>query len=588
MNQESLTVKFLSLIKAITQLVLKPQVIILFCALILSTYKLYFLELTSRAALSCQWCLINAAIIHEIQFLLTIILLYLISLSPHFLIRISVKIFIIIALIITAIDIVLLNQFLVRFTYQELLKFIGEYNAVLDFIHQLLSDWLKVVIVVAAGIICIITITFFLKQRQEKKQHHSILIISTGILIFAVENIKSIEYHTPYILNSIEAFIIPKSRNVPYSKNFIQAVSKTKNKHICFDSIGSRPNIILIIFESLSMYHSKSFSQLNDWMPNLDNISKEETKYINFYANGITTEDGLISLFTGFPPIPKGLGNTKTLFEQYQNTKSMPKMLNKLGYQTLFFTTGNLNFLNKGRWLKKIGFQYIEGSEAPFYKGMKRFHFNAAPDKALYDRVLEKLENIKTSPFFLSVENVSTHHPYINPENGTNSEEEVFKYADKQLSKFINKLNKNNFFDNGYVIISSDHRAMVPIRKKEFSLYGDEAFARIPFIVLGKNEKLEISAPFSQTDLFPSLQHWLAKGEACIDKNQGIFLPTVRQKPECIYTRRSYDLNKIFIQCGNLKYSVLLDADQTRYIGTSKGSIELLNQVHRLRLNLGY
>ena len=131
-------------------------------------------------------------------------------------------------------------------------------------------------------------------------------------------------------------------------------------------------------------------SGLHDWVPELDALAGQGLLLTHFLANGIDTEAGLISLLSGEPALARG--DTKTVFQPFEAPKnSLPRMLADNGWRTAFLTTGDLDFLDKGRWLGDIGFQLVEGDDAAFYKGMKRYHFDAAPDAALFDRALQFL-----------------------------------------------------------------------------------------------------------------------------------------------------------------------------------------------------
>ncbi|NOQ77601.1 MAG: sulfatase-like hydrolase/transferase [Methylococcaceae bacterium] len=572
----------------IQTIIFAPFTAIVFLAFFSSAYKFYLLEINARIILNCQWCLVNNAILHEVQFLLTIIVLHLLSYSRYKLLALLFKSLVIVSVLITMIDLVLLKQFLVRFTFHEMIKFRMEFDEVIGFIHQLIAnDWKLPVL---GGIISITVLIRYLISQRDKVKIGYMSIFALFISIVSLDKIKPIDFHTFYLQNSLAAFFTPQSQNKVYSKGFVNLMqTESTDNNTCYVATGQQPNIIIVMIESLSMYHSQYFSGLQNWMPELDQISKKGKSFPNFYANGVSTEDGLISVLTGLPPIPKGSVKTETIFEQFQNVKqSIPMLLNGLGYHTLFLTTGNLGFLNKGEWLDNIGFQHREGHDAPFYNGMKRIHFDAAPDAALYARAIELIqqEEKTTTPFFITLETVSTHHPHVEPDMGLRSEEKVFNYADKALGDFYSALEKNDFFQNGYLIITSDHRAMMPLRDNEFTRYGDEAFARIPLTMIGRDMKGKEDRAFSQTDILPSLRHWLAKGEQCFDDNQGLFIPKQIQEPDCIYTRRSYSPDKVFVKCKSEKYTIQLDGDQTHFL--NKGPSKILEQLHKLRLGNGF
>jgi hypothetical protein len=137
-------------------------------------------------------------------------------------------------------------------------------------------------------------------------------------------------------------------------------------------------------------------------------------------------------------------------------------------------------------------------------------------------------------------------------------------------------------------MVLGDHRAMIPASAAEMAAYGDQAYARTPFAMIGKglhgtNETRE----FSQTDLLPSLQHWLGQGTHCYGPNQGIFLPAVAKIPACTFTRRSFAEDNIYAQCGRQDYVVELDGDHTRFVDKPSGPDNVIQEIHRLRLNFG-
>jgi len=545
--------------------------------------------------------LAGKAIFFELQFVILLGTIHLLAgFSRWNWLRGILRLTVIAALIIMAIDLMVLQQFLVRFTLHEFSRFISEFNAIMDFLKQLLANPLNAVFS-AVVILAILGIFSRYLMDDHVTARSPVFLACFGFCIVGFQFLKPVEYHTPYLQNSIEAFFSTQTRNRPYSENFTRKISEESNGQLqCYAGKGARPDLILLVVESLSMYHSALLSGINNWLPQFDNLSQKGRWFSNFYANGVNTEQGLIALHIGEPPIAKsidgssGTGSSTTyLFEQFLDPKdSLPWMLNELGYHTVFLTTGNLGFLSKGKWLKNIGYDYIQGHDAPYYTGMKRFHFDAPSDGALYDRALQELvahNKNKEMPIFMTLETVSTHHPFIDPESGAQSEELTFRYADRQLGRFVKNLISNGFFDNGYLMIVSDHRAMVPMNQSEIDRFGNRAYTRIPFTIVGHGmDDGEESNYFSQSDLLPSLRHWLDKSYQCVNSNQGIFLPRTTQSPACIFTHRSYNLDNVYIHCGTENYTINLNGDHTSYIDSNRPSTDFLEIIHRLRLGKGY
>ena len=563
---------------------------LLLISLALSGYKLYLLEHNSRTLLGCTGCLANIAISYEIQFLLLIIALHILSsmLRPR-LLGLLVRIAVVLALLITAIDLAVLNQFLVRFTFNELGKFIGEYEAIANHLKQNFASGSSMVLALTTVSIMLMLFIRYLYEAFSLPKKGNPLIFGMVTMAAAGTNfLERPDFHMIYLHQSVRAFFSSQSRTIAYSKAFIKALPPhNAAKDRCVQSLGARPDLILVIIESLSMYHSKYFSGLRNWTPELDKMAIEGRAFTNFHANGTNTAEGLVALMTGQPPIPKP--NKENPFHQFaEATESVPKLLNKLGYQTSFLTTGNLRFLSMGDWLRNIGFTYVEGHDAHFYDGMPRFNFDAAPDQALYDRGLQYLDQSRDTPIFLTLDTVSTHHPYVDPQTGEHSAEKVFRYADEQLGRFVAALRARGFFNHGYMIVTSDHRAMMPLQVGEYTRFGDRAFSRIPLVILGLEGNQPVDEAFSQSDLLPSLTYWLGEGKHCNDQNQGIFLPAPLYQPECHYALRSYDLDRVVMNCGSENYAVHLNGDNTRYVEGHEGPPELLKQIHRLRIGSGF
>lgn len=562
----------------------------------LAAYKLHLLQRFGLQLFDCRGCLAGHALIHELQLLLLLATLHGLSLLfTSAWLRRGLRVLVITILLLAALDHLVLTQFVTRFTLYELIRFSGEPHTVLTFIQLHLLTWRALTLSLIMTTAFVLLFARYLLEAPPSTRAHwpGVLILLSGTLATSVvSHVQPPQFHARYQQHSLSAFLAPQSRTRPYTAAFAASVPPAPPPlpERCHAGQGMRPNVILVVFESLSLYHSHAFSGIHDWTPNLDRLAGQGLTLERFIANGTSTEDGLLALLTGEPPVsPPG---TLGAFEQTRpGMQTVARTLAHMGYRTAFLTTGDLAFSDKGEWLDLIGFQVREGHTAPFYDGMPRGHFQAASDGALYDRALQWMsETSEDQPFFLTLETVTTHHPFIDPDTGRMSEERAFRYADRALGRFADALGAQGFFDQGVLLITSDHRAMVPIRRQEYLLLGERAYSRIPFVAVGAGLPPQRSwETFSQTDLLPSLRYWLGREPVCLDANQGIFLPAPRQMPTCLYTRRSYDPNSLFVECGEVIRTLRLDADTTGD-GARQDAPEqaLIDQVNRLRLGRGW
>ncbi|UCG38094.1 MAG: LTA synthase family protein [bacterium] len=334
-----------------------------------------------------------------------------------------------------------------------------------------------------------------------------------------------------------------------------------------------RPDIILVLFESLSLYQTRLFSETRDIVPRFDSITRRGTAFTDFFSNGFNTDDGLIALLTGIPPLPTttmiNTGDRGGFDGFFGISDSLPRRLRDMGYHTVFVTSGDLDFSMKGQWLLSIGFDQILGHDEPYFNGMERYHFLSVTDRALYENIIYNvLPDLQGSrPYFLVIENVSTHHPFWEPETGSTKEEEVFRYADTQLGWLYDNLEAEGFLRDGLLIITSDHRSMTPLRSEEFGRFRDEARARIPLVFLGRGQEpgRVVEGYFQQTDLPASVLHLLGE-EAPLSGMRGNLLsnPPVPSRYVIYYGGQERDKVWVFGEDGT--WSIRLDGDRTEFL----------------------
>jgi len=428
-------------------------------------------------------------------------------------------------------------------------------------------------------------------ERHKKIQGNLLLIFGFCLLVFSFVPMKRIFLHG-WAYRNVFAHNMPKGLERTYSSKYIMMLEKNrkKNKKI-YRGVNQRPDIILVIVESLSSCHSKYFSGINDYTPHLDTIAKDNLSLMSFFANGFTTEHGLIALLTAETPLPMTGIQGHEAFNGFDKKDSVPFFLDRAGYMTFFLTTGDLGFTNKGAWLRRIGFDDVEGAETSFYKGWPHFAFNAPPDEALYDYALKRINgfDLDRRPYFMVLETVSSHLPFLDPMGRSNTEKAVFNYVDQQLGRFYRQLVDLGFFKNGVLIITSDHRVMAPLSEAELDLFGNSAFSRIPLVVVtGDGKKGQIDAPFQQTDLYSSLK-WLVSDRYEMSLWDGNFLRPEPTAPFCILQPMVNDYDLVYARCGLKEGFIKLQGDETYLCRgridpkTARAIIERINSRRILR-----
>jgi len=362
----------------------------------------------------------------------------------------------------------------------------------------------------------------------------------------------------------------------------------------CGAGRGRRLNVILLLVESLSAYHSRFFSGVENWTPRLDEIATQETALTDFYANGWTTIGGLISLLTRtFPFVPEHSAfnewGSPRLTDFLNAPRSLPRALLEDSYATEFVAAGDLKFLGQDNWLRTIGFQKLIGQDDPRFIGQKvRGPFDSVPDRLLYDVALDELSHMPADrPYFMVVQTFWSHRPFTDPNgNRLDGEEPVIRETDAQIGAFYERLMAAGFFEKGLLFITGDHRAPEPFQKAEFERFGASAIARIPAVIVTRGMELPrvLTQDFQQRDFGASIEA-LVGDRYCLGPQEGSFLSDPPTPPNCIMHTRRDDRDLIFVKCGAAEGTVRAAGDATRFVsGAVPDEESIIQTVNRTRV----
>lgn len=367
---------------------------------------------------------------------------------------------------------------------------------------------------------------------------------------------------------------LSQSIDAPYSAEFLATQQQVPQAApVCAPGLQRPLSLIVVLVESLSTYHSAHYVATDSYLPQFDALAaREGSWFADFIANGFTTDGGMIATLAGRTPTPGFFRYASTdAFTGFEDARGgFVEAVAEHGYDTLFFTTGTLGFVDKEGWLPKMHFRHFEGAEAPFYDGMPRGVFQAADDPQLFARVLDwyRRERDPARPFAASVLTVATHPPFLVRATGARDERKVFAELDAALVAFHGELAQAGYFDHGLLLVMGDHRSMTPLHPEEHQRYGASAFARTPMFAFGAGllPRGEIRGLAQQTDL-PASMRDLVGADACRAPEQGLFL-----RPEPVPARdalhaRGMPRNQIDVYRADGDYALQLAGDDSQWIG---------------------
>lgn len=431
----------------------------------------------------------------------------------------------------------------------------------------------KTILLSISGLVFILfskKLLHFLKNRFASQKRQLLIAYIAASIVMAVIGMlpaKSADNYDAFKSQSIVSININTTSGHKYTDDYVRWLARNKNDDRYYVKGDNRkPNILLIILESFSNYQSKLFSGINDWTPRMDSIAKDNIYFTRYHANGYITNHGLTSLLTGAWPIPGYSLYDNTVLNYKNGDTSLPSYLNNKGYYSYFLTSGDLSFTKKGEWLSRIKYNHIEGHDIGDYEGVNRFIFNSVPDEYLYKRAYKLIQSNRCSPYFMTIENVSSHWPYIDPKTGRKSLELAIRYSDQELGAFYQKLISDHLLDNTVVIIVGDHRSPTRVSREEFLKYGEESLSLVPAIIIDNTRMPErIDSLAQQKDMLISIKQ-LTSDKVKVNSEDGLYLTPIIKEPKYIlHTRGDWRDNlNIIVREGNAV--VKLDGDNTRII----------------------
>lgn len=274
----------------------------------------------------------------------------------------------------------------------------------------------------------------------------------------------------------------------------------------------ARPNLIVVVSESLSRVDSRRSGGLFDRLPRHDAAAARGATFTGLVSDGSNTTDALAALLAGEDPLPTP-GVFASMAEAFPRdpegahgaSASLVTVARQRGYATRFLSNAPLRFQDNGRWLRRLGFGLVEGGEAAPYRARRGYSFGAAPDEALYDRAAEVLAAGSDRPLLLVLLTVSLHAPYRTPvpAAGEGSLTSALRYVDGAAGRFFDELERSGYFESGYLLVVGDHRRMTPLEPEERRAFGLDALGRVFGCLVGPGvpEGLLVEAPLNHGDL---------------------------------------------------------------------------------------
>ncbi len=317
------------------------------------------------------------------------------------------------------------------------------------------------------------------------------------------------------------------------------------------NSLESRPNVVLVLCESFSMYKSSMSGNPLNTTPFFNEMCNNGIFFERCFSPHYGTARGLFAVVTGIPDVQLYKFSTRNPLALKQHT-----IINSFeGYSKYYFLGGNPEFNNFEGLLHNIdGLQMI--TEGKFHS--PKMNVWGISDKNLFKEANERLKN-ETNPFFAIIQTADNHRPFMIPQEDSGFEKmqlppdtlhkygfesinefNSFRYSDYCFKNFIETASKENYFHNTIFVFVGDHGVSGNAKAMYPNTWTDQRLTdeHIPLLfyapyLLQPQKRKEVS---SQIDVLPTIAGMIQQPYVNTTLGRDLLQPLQKNSP----TRNNY------------------------------------------------
>lgn len=235
-----------------------------------------------------------------------------------------------------------------------------------------------------------------------------------------------------------------------------------------------RPNVIVVLIDTLRADHLGAYGYEKDTTPNIDAFAQDASLFERAFAQSSWTKPSVASLLTGLLPRTHTANRREDALPEEAMT--LAERLRGLGYRTAGFVT-NTNVAAE--------FGFAQGFETYELLLDEDQRLGYARAEVLVERCLAWLGVERKGPFFLYLHATDPHDPYTFapggretvgstdfmealeageiPSNAATREkllelyDEKIRYMDRELGRFFDALRNKGLYQDSLVVLVSDH-----------------------------------------------------------------------------------------------------------------------------------
>ena len=315
--------------------------------------------------------------------------------------------------------------------------------------------------------------------RYTKKSILSYLFISSAFIFlaarggWAVKPLRSFDaarFVNPQwvsaTINSPTQLITSYSSAVPAALNYFpepiaDSIAHTSQTVVPYFKSNFKPNIVLIIMESIGRDYCGFLNKETRFTPFLDSLAKSSLVFPHAYSSGTSSMESIPAIFASIP----SLLEVPYINSNFQNNTvfGLQHYLSRNQYNCSFYYGAKNGSMGFDNFLKITGeIEYFGRDEYPSAKSDYDGSWGIWDEE--YLQYFNQELSQKHKPFFSSVFTLTSHDPYAIPsryqsqfKGGKLPIYKAVQYTDHALKLFFEKAQKQAWFANTVFIITADH-----------------------------------------------------------------------------------------------------------------------------------
>lgn len=326
---------------------------------------------------------------------------------------------------------------------------------------------------------------------------------------------------------SYEKYFSPEELEAIYTPVHRPAITETPTE------LEGR-NVVVFVMESFSAEHSALLrpdlyedKEQKGYTPFMDSLMRQSYTFYNMYANGRRSIQALPAVWASIPSYK----NPFVLMPQAMaETCALPAILKDKGYRTMFFCGSDHGSMGFGAFARTTGIEHLY-SRQDYEKVHGSGDFDGywgIWDEKFIGYMGEELQK-SSEPFFATIFTLTSHHPFVVPEEyegklpeGLTPNHKCVSYVDQAIGKFFSRYENEEWFRNTIFVFVADHVSSEQFSDEFRSSPG--SYQVVGFIHAPESSLVgEHHQVVSQVDIMPTLLGLLGEDEPYFAFGRDIF-----------------------------------------------------------------